>query len=209
MRGMRSYIVRRDDYLERIARALGCAAAAIWNDPANAALKALRQDPDLLHPGDVLQVPEPAPPPRRALAIGATNRYVAPVEPVRVRIAFRHEDAPLAHERYRIDGLDHAREGVTNDGGELAFDASVDTREVLVAFPDRGVAYRAIVARLDPVEEPSGLRARLANLGFLRWNGDEDEVRVALTAFQRAQGLEPTGTPDSATRAALVAEHGR
>jgi peptidoglycan hydrolase-like protein with peptidoglycan-binding domain len=68
---------------------------------------------------------------------------------------------------------------------------------------------------MDPITEPSGVRARLANLGYrgvsddnvgAEWN--EPGLVYALSAFQRDQHLEVTGTLDDATRDALQERYG-
>ena len=59
---------------------------------------------------------------------------------------------------------------------------------------------------LNPVTEVSGVKARLANLGFYQGPVDEnmdDATQQALRAFQQKQGLPVTGQADDATQQAL------
>ena len=53
-----TYVVKYGDYLTKIASEHGTTWQAIWNHPANAELRAKRGSPDILYPGDVLQIPD-------------------------------------------------------------------------------------------------------------------------------------------------------
>jgi hypothetical protein len=64
---------------------------------------------------------------------------------------------------------------------------------------------------LDPVENVSGVKQRLANLGFDCGDQSNDETpdfQAALEAYQESRGLEATGDLDDATRNQLKQEHG-
>jgi LysM repeat protein len=50
------HVVVPGDYLTAIAYAAGVTVDDIWNDPANAQLKELRSNPEMLAPGDVVYV---------------------------------------------------------------------------------------------------------------------------------------------------------
>ncbi len=63
---------------------------------------------------------------------------------------------------------------------------------------------------MDPIDEPSGARKRLQHLGYGAGSDDEEiEVsdRLAILAFQQANGLKTTGTVDDATKEALTRAH--
>ena len=54
-----TYTVVQGDYVSRIAAQQGFAGySKIWNHPNNAELKNLRQNPEVLYPGDVLFIPD-------------------------------------------------------------------------------------------------------------------------------------------------------
>jgi peptidoglycan hydrolase-like protein with peptidoglycan-binding domain len=75
----------------------------------------------------------------------------------------------------------------------------------------RGEEFLLAIGHLDPVEEESGLRARLANLGYYLAGGsdlDEEELRSAIEEFQVEHGLRVTGVSDAATRASIKKSHG-
>ena len=86
---MRTYIVRRGDYLTELAHRLGFDAEVVWNHATNAGLRGLRTNPNMLAPGDVLHVPtDETPQPMRVLP-RTTNRFVATVPKVSVSVVLR------------------------------------------------------------------------------------------------------------------------
>jgi len=70
------------------------------------------------------------------------------------------------------------------------------------------------VGEMDPIEEPTGVTKRLANLAYLSatlgYASDcpDDVVADAIAAFQRDHDLEPTGEMDDNTCNALLEAHG-
>ena len=60
------------------------------------------------------------------------------------------------------------------------------------------------------MDTPHGIRLRLKNLGDYRiTEGQTERAEIAaIKAFQRDQGLEPTGILDDETRGRLEAAHG-
>ncbi len=216
MSKMRAYVIRQGDYLAQLAHRMGFNADEVWDDPANAELKRLR-DPNLLYPGEVLYVPaasrDPAP-----ITSKAANAYVAAVPKTTVRLTFEDADGPLAHEPYVVEGLGPFDERATDGNGVVVLELPVHVRECRVVFPKKGIAYPVKVGDMDPIEESIGVRKRLRNLGYGggmspdEASGLSDESRaaveqMAILAFQKRNGLEVTGELDEATRAALEGTH--
>lgn len=54
---MKPCVIKQGDYLDRLAHALDLDAEEVWSDPKNAEIENLR-DPNMLHPGDILYVPD-------------------------------------------------------------------------------------------------------------------------------------------------------
>ncbi len=92
------------------------------------------------------------------------------------------------------------------------FSVPVSTQAVRLAVGEPATTYRVNVGHLDPVEERSGARRRLEHLGYLSAGplvGDDTErLRLAVEAFQRANGLPATGALDEVTERALTRAHG-
>lgn len=215
---MRPHVVRQGEYLTKLAHTLCFDASAVWNDPQNAALRARRKNPEILCPGDVLMVPEPAPRKPLSLAVGSHNAFKAKVPTVRVAVVVKEGGEPLADEPCMIDGLGPRVPAKSDGEGRVEIEVPLHVREVRLIFYKRALVVPVGVGELDPVEEPSGVRQRLEHLGYYgivlgpakrAAPTPEPELDAeALRGFQRAHSLPDTGVADEATRAALVAAHG-
>lgn len=94
------------------------------------------------------------------------------------------------------------------DGADPATARETDasTEEDVIPF-----TWSLAIGHLDPVEEVSGIQARLRNLGYGPGAVDGNEgpaTRAAIERFQEARGLTVSGRADEATRAALQERHG-
>ena len=211
------YIVRAGDLLTRLAAERGFEVDDAWSHPRNRALRDGGRHPDLLAPGDILWLPEPsgAGP---AVEQGTNNKYKARRPVVAVSLVFRHGDTALANEPWVLLGAGPDRQGATDDHGRMSVEVPLRVRTFEVVLPRRRLRYPVQVGGLDPVAVDSGVRQRLAHLGFYghggtaaggdAWIDDETAHRNALESFQRSRGLPVTGDADDATRQALVEMHG-
>jgi hypothetical protein len=130
-------------------------------------------------------------------------------------VIVRRDDQPRADQPYVmiIDGRE--RRGVTDRAGLVEQPIPASARSVTLRFDGDDAtppeSFHLLLRHLDPVTEPSGQQARLANLGYYLGPVDgerSDALAAALVAFQRDRGLEPTAEPDEETRAALLEAHG-
>lgn len=218
MRTYRPYVVKQGDYLAKLAQIYGFEIMEVWNHPLNAELKAKRGSADILYPGDVLHIPMDEPPGLGVIP-NQTNRYVAILPAVPLTVELRLADAPLANESCEVTGIQGAGDAeplrVATDGqGRLTLQVSPFDRTVHVHAIDKDLHYSLRVGEMDPVDTPSGVRKRLANLGLLGAvlgygpTCPPTLLTRATTNFQRKHGLDPTGVVDGPTRDALVREHG-
>jgi hypothetical protein len=213
---MKPYVIRQGDYLLKLAHLHGFDADAVWSDPKNAELKALREDPEMLRPGDVVFVPD-EPKKKLRLEPKTTNTFVARVPFVKVSVVLSQDGQALKNERYVVDGLGDDTERVTDGEGRVEVDVPVHVREIVVRLVELGATMKLAVGELDPVETPSGARMRLTSLGHYGaklagadgWVAhDPDALSAAIRRFQSASALTVTGALDDATREALVKAHG-
>jgi hypothetical protein len=207
----RPYIIKQGDHLAKVAALYGFDGSQVWQDPKNGDLRSKRKDPDQLVAGDVLYIPD-ARPQWMSLKIGATNTFVVNVARVKVTVRFVSNGAPLANERYVIDGVEGGK-GTTDADGNVHCEVPATTDVARIRFVDRREVHTARVGHLDPVDELSGARQRLAALGtFGRADGSPvasaAALKDALRAFQRANKLTATGELDADTQAKLVELHG-
>lgn len=215
---MRPYVVRQGDYLTKLAHTMGFDADTIWNHPKNEALRSRRPERDLLHPGDLLWIPDNPDLRRLPVKPFMTNRYAAhiPKKPVEVRVQIGGE--PLPNEPYAILGVGpDPVYGETDEEGWVKTVVEVHVREVEIILTRKNRTLRVRVGDLDPVDTLAGLRKRLLHLGYYRpgrvggENQDAtegDALISALKAFQASNALPATGKLDDETRKALTGMHG-
>lgn len=212
----RPYVIRQGDYLTQLAHRMGFDADAVWGLEENRELREVRPDREILHPGDVLRVPVAPPADGLALSPHTTNRYKARVPTVEIKLALRDAGAgALANKAFRVMGVGaRPREGSTDGEGIARFDVPVHVRSVRLVMVETGREYEVLVGDLDPHDEASGVRKRLAHLGYISLHETEPEgeaegpLRWALRAFQAARGIPVTGDADQATLDALRSAHG-
>ena len=203
------HVVRQGEFLDLIAWRHGVAADQIWQHPANEAVRAERGEGNVLHPGDVLFVPD-AEQDRLPLRKGQTNAFLARIPTVQLRVRVTDENGPIAGEAFTVEGGDREPVNGSTDGDGVAeFEAPMNSPDLVLRLPGRSRVFRVAVGHLDPVTEESGVDARLRQLGHLRPGDDPERDRSeAVRSFQAQEGLEATGETDDATRAALLERHG-
>lgn len=202
--------VQQGECLTSIAEQYGFYWQTLWNAPENARLREMGRHPNVLHPGDEVVIPD-----KRMTSYmrptGARHSWKVKGVPAKLRMRFMWEDEPRANERYtlRVDGK--VSHGSTDGDGWVEVSIPPDTRSAKLTLGegDREEDYELALGHLDPVQELTGVQARLTNLGFpTPITGALDEpTREALRRFQRRQGMEPTGEIDNVTRSRLHGHH--
>jgi hypothetical protein len=199
------YVIRQGDYLAALAHQLGFDADTVWNDPSNAQLKQLRSDPNILFPGDVLQIPNPtSQPPATNLTPGSTNNFVSSAPTVTITVKLVGADpTTYASRAYTIQELDSLT-GLTTDGnGVVTFQAPVTLSTATIVFTDTGESRALSIGSLDPTDTLSGIFQRLQNLGYIDTTvifdpKQLDVLRNGLIALKESQSGPPSSAPASA-----------
>ena len=210
--------VEPGDCISSIAFEYGFHPDTVWLHEENAKLREKREDPNVLLPEeDVVFVPE-----RRVKevqrATGQRHRFRRKGVPELLRLRLLDKrDKPRVGLSYvlLIDG-EVERRGVTDGEGKLVQPIPPNARMALLTLVGTGdppEEYELLLGHLHPVDTAMGVCSRLRNLGFLR-EGDnnteearDEELWLALIAFQKAHGLEQTGEIDDATREMLESGH--
>jgi len=202
-------VIHKGDTIAELAFKRGATVAEIWNFGKNADLKALRKNPDVLAPLDIVYLP---PEPDVGLDIAAGDSLTAMVTVPRHTLKLKLCDGkgkPFAGVAFEVDGGEPVPEpGMTDGNGVATFTTHVTSRQVTIRLPSKKAEFSLSVAGLDPVCTRSGAEGRLRNLGFLEEvEGGEDVLhlhyREALFAFQEKYELPVTGELDDATQAKL------
>ena len=212
------HTVRAGECCSSIAKHYGLAdSRAIYEHAANADLRAKRRA-NVLHPGDIVMVPENAAREER-VATEQRHHFRLKREPTVLRIVLSDmDDNALANHPYRLD-LPGAstRQGRTDGTGMLEEPIPPDLTSATLKFEIRedGMVFPCSipleVGHLNPVDEDVGVQERLSNLGYAcgAYDGHLGErTQVALRRFQMANGLEVTGAADPPTRRMLEQIHG-
>lgn len=222
------YVVQPQDTVLTIALMHEVEVDAILSHPDNQRIfDELDRDPHMLAPGEILYVPDPEPP--RATVVPQTeNRFVARVPWVMLHLHFDSEAGPLSGERFVIEGPaalpDQKRpndaeplEGELDSEGNLSVRVPALTKSLYISFPERHIEHEILVGGLDPIDQRTGLGARLLHRGYLPLDQElldpyvfesETAERETLKSFQTAFQLEPSGFVDPPTRERIEREHG-
>lgn len=203
--GTGPYEVQPGDCIDSIATAHGFFWQTVWDDPANKELRAVRKDPNVLLPGDRVTIP---PLRKKTIACGTGSRHRFRRNGVPARLRFRLSTAdgePRKNVEYSIDIDGRVCSGRTDNEGAvtIGIPPTAKAGRLTILGGSRPEVYVLRLGGLDRITEISGVRGRLTNLGYDCGEDDEAQTRRAISRFQRANGLEVTGTWDRTTQQKL------
>ena len=208
---MPKHIVEQGDFIARLAEKYGFLHhETIWNYGANKDLKALRKTPNVLYPGDVVEIPERTDKVENCQTT-RVHTFTIPKDKLQLRLVFKdYVYDPIAATECTIS-VDGNGEKKTTDGDgrvETPINTSAKTAELTI----RDHSQIALIGHLDPVTESSGQIARLNNLGYHAGPIEEpiaDMLRSAIEEFQcDHKPLKVDGVCGSKTQAKLEEVHG-
>ena len=185
---------------------------SVWNAGENADLRAAREDPFQLVPNDEVAIPE-----KQAKSMARPTHqahwFTARTEILKLRLRvldlfgepFRNSPGVL-----KIGGTETA---VTSDG-DGCFEATIPRTTMSATLAVGEVVFHLDVGALEPASEPTGMRARLGNMGC--WAGDIDDTdpieeyqtEGAIELYQDDHELPVTGEASDALGQQLEEDHG-
>ncbi|MFO0586477.1 MAG: peptidoglycan-binding domain-containing protein [Polyangiaceae bacterium] len=204
----RYHVVAKGDCLSSIAFQNGYYPGTIWEHPNNDALRDLRGDPNVLFEGDQVFLPDKEPK-TTACQTGKRHRFTKRGVPARFRLQILNADKPRPNLDYKItiDGKIEI-EGTTDGEGTLDIPIPPDARRGVLLLKEDGARYNLRFGGLSPMMADSGVRERLASLGYLRsLDAPEEDMPAAIAMFQRKNGLTATGVLDDATSEKIQNAH--
>ena len=208
---MLKHTIQQGECISSVAFRYGFFPDTLWNHPENAALKRLREDPNVLLEGDVVTVPDLD---AGGVDAACEQRHRFRRKGVPEKLRLRIEDdagAPVPNAPYTltVDGV--TRRGTTDGGGWVIESIPPDARAgtLLVGKPGEEQEHALELGRLDPITEISGVQARLRNLGYdCEVTGRFDErTSGAVRKFQGDCALPVSGGVDDATRQEIKDRH--
>lgn len=209
--------VRSGECLSSIAARYGFSDyKTIYDHPDNAGLKKKRPNPNILHPGDVLAIPDKE---EKIVdcATGKVHRFTvkSPTKKLHLKLQDQLGEA-LSFESYVliVGGTGQVIEGDTDGDGVLEEEVPVgaETAELTVG----GLRWNLRIGDLNPIDETdddgvTGIQQRLKNLGIDPGPIDGilgPKTISAICVFEGLHGLEITGACEGPTLAKLKAVHG-
>ena len=211
------HTVQQGDCLASIARQYGFADwSIIYNDGLNTAFRQTRDDPHVLFPGDRLVIPDKTTK-DESCKTAVIHMFRLACKPTRLRLVVLDIDGePLAGKKYKLTVAGVTHEGIIPDDAMLDQPIPPDALEGELTvwadedFPDYPDTWTLKLGHLDPVEDLTGVQARLNNLGYDC--GPVDGVngprtQAAVKAFQKDHNLVVDGIAGPQTQAALKDKH--
>jgi N-acetylmuramoyl-L-alanine amidase len=214
-----NHFVRQGECLASIAKAFGFSDyRAIYNHPNNAAFRQARPNPNLIFPGDELYIPDLEPENFNS-ATDMLHKFEVKVPKTLLRLIVLDEDGnPSSSAPFKLRLGSREVSGKTGSDGliEQRIPAGLEhgTLEVQLRRKNgKTIAQRWVLklGHLDPVQEPSGIQARLNNLGYDCGEVDGiigPKTRAAVREFQKDNQLTVDGIAGPKTQAALKSAHG-
>ena len=208
--GQGDYVVKEGDCISSIAVNKGHFWETIWNDGGNAELKEERKDPNVLLPGDLVAVPEK----EKKQEPGASeqrHRFCRKGEPTELYLRVLEDGKPRGNQPYiiTVEGEEHS--GSTDPEGMLhvPIHGRAKTAHLCVGEQPNQVEYNIKLGNLNPIEDVSGVQARLHNMGFgceVTGTMDEDTLSAA-NALRARRELPPVTELNQETKDIIVNEH--
>lgn len=202
-------VVQAGDSIPSIAHDSGHFWETLWNHGDNAELKSKRKNPNILAPGDEVTVP----PIRVKEFSGATDTrhsFKRKGIPAKLKMQLFLLGEPRRNEDYTLILDDKIIRGKTDADGNIEQYIQPNSRGGVLRLNGGKEEYPVRVGHLNPIDNVSGVKQRLNNLGF--YCGDEsdeetDQYVQAIVQFQGEQNLKQTGELDAATRAKIESLH--
>jgi hypothetical protein len=213
---MPDHTIKQGEHLPRIAHDYGFSDyRVLWDRPQNAELKEKRENPHLLMPGDVVNIPDKE---SKEELCATDQHHRFRVKGERLMLRLRLLDCghqPLANTTCELHVRGTAHQLTTDENGLVEQEVPALAESGILVFRDPLVPFEVAIpikiGHLDPIDEPSGQKGRLRNLGYNPGSPkehDEERFRVAVQEFQCDHGLQVTGDLDSVTRDKLKEVHG-
>ena len=191
----------------------GLLPQTVWDHPRNQQLKQMRENMNVLNPGDQLFVPE-----RRekqvAKPVDQRHKFKRKGIPEVFRMQFvDYDKTPLANEPYRliVDGQIWKTGSLDSEGWvRTPIPAGARQGEIGIGEGYSGIVLALDFGYLNPIADLTGVQARLRNLGY--FDGAEDgkdspELREAVRRFRKDRQLPDGEEIDAALRDELKKQH--
>ncbi|MBN1960739.1 MAG: peptidoglycan-binding protein [Deltaproteobacteria bacterium] len=226
-----TYIVKQGDYLAKIAQKNGYHNwRTIYNHKDNTSFRQKRPNPNILLAGDKLILPDKI---LKEVSCQTEKRHTfrLKTEKIKLKIVLKDmagkgisykkyllETSTKTYERTQAEDLFLARKGIVEETLSLEEDnlklkVWLDEMESDEQNNDDQphFEWEIKLGDLDPLEEISGIKARLNNLGFTCGevdNNKDEHLTKAIENFQTWHSIKPSGKLDLPTQKKIAEQHG-
>jgi N-acetylmuramoyl-L-alanine amidase len=212
------HLVKQGETLARIARRYGLRSADLLKQhDGNKKLLEQRSDPNILHPRDLVQIPD-LDPGSEDCASDQRHRFRLHQERPLLRVRLLDDEGePLAGRPYRLEFADNVIEDEIPDDGVVEQEVPLACERARLTLWVRGdpagpgTTYDLRIGNLDPQDEMTGVQTRLNNLGLFDGQidgNDSDELAHAIIIFRKRHDLGDSDQIDDELIAKLESEHG-
>ena len=214
------HIVKEGEYMAKIAKRYGFPDwKTIYDYPKNKDFKKERPNPDILVAGDKVVIP---PKDSKQVDIQTDKKFKVKIKTKELEtklhlIVKGYDNKPLANTPFELAIGEETITGTSKSDGLvealISPEAEFGTLRLTVTAGD--TAYELTlpigIGHLDPVEEVSGIRARLINLGYEpggSYDMNDPRFHAAIEEFQCDHSLTIDGVCGPKTKAKLKEVHG-
>ncbi|MFO1063535.1 MAG: LysM domain-containing protein [Pirellulales bacterium] len=222
MAGDIKHVVQEGDCLSKIAKHYGFTWKKLWDYGPNATLKAKREDPNLLYPGDIVVIPEKSP---KMESKGTNQKHTfkkrTELPTFQIRLLF--EGAPLANFdaelTFQSPSWSATKTGKTDSDGNLLIESSPKIRipgdtpgaTLLIGNKPYQIRYSICLSSLPDHKTAAGASIRLYNLGYTSSIINEsqiDELQPAIVRYARSKQQKSNGELSESVKSELKKDHG-
>ena len=213
---MPPHTVKQGDHICKLAVQYGFYDFhTIWDDGANAELKAKRDNLNVLNPGDVVTIPEKE---VKTVDRPTTKRHTFQIklQQLKLRVVFKdYFDRSFVGDECLSEVEGTPKTDTTNASGMIERDIDRTAEKGRLIVRELDISVR--IGHLDPESTTTGQIGRLNNLGYAAGPLDapEDDLifKSAIEEFQADQNIRDgsgkvTGICDAKTQARLKKVHG-
>jgi hypothetical protein len=206
--------VLQGECLASIAKQYGFAEwKAVYHHPENKDLRSRRKNPNVLHPGDQVFIPEIRPK-VAARSTDSTHKFVLKSVTAKLRLVLKDQDGvAMPNKKYKLEVAGKSIEAQTGRDGlidqPIAANAADGTLTVWMDDKTK-LVMKLNLGHLDPPDAISGAQSRLRNLGYdagPTTGSSSARFEAALLGFQRKHGLAESGQLDDDTQGKLEEQH--
>ena len=215
---MTKHVVVQGECLSKIAKAYGFSDwRIIYNDAQNASFRQKRPNPNLIYPGDEIVIPDKTLKVESDASGKVLKLEVTPPKKTFINLVLQNPDgSPMRSVEYALFVGDTLEARTTKNDGSLEQEIppDIDSGELMVskdADDTDPVTLQLAIGHLNPIEQTSGIKGRLLNLGFFFGTVDEildTETETAIRAFQKNQSIAEDGKITDGLRSRLRNAYG-